>query len=144
MLHPDVQGDGEEDHGPSPLDIRRDEKAFRAQVRAEVHSLVKALSEGDWEEAEALVRPDEEDPWDAKRFKTEMAPFLEEYGQLTFDHHARLPTRTHLQKTGDGTWTRSQTLVDPEGNDDWSVQAEINLGSYSPGQLLLKMVRIGL
>ena len=129
---------------PSPLDFVRDEKAFKARVRAEVHALVKAVAEQDWDEAASSVRDSSVDPWDARRFEKAFAPYWEEYGQLLFDHNARLPTRTTMAKTDEKTWTVVQTLIDPNDQNDWAIEAIIELDGWTPDQPLLRVVRVGL
>ncbi len=144
LIAPDEETEEMAPPPPSPLDFVRDDKAFKARVRAEIHALVKALAEGDWDEAASSVRPSETDPWDAKRFEQALAPFLEEHERLLFDHSARLPTRTRLSKTSENTWSVVQTLVDPADNNDWAVEASIDLEGWTPAQPLLSVVRLGL
>ncbi|PKN58651.1 MAG: DUF3516 domain-containing protein [Deltaproteobacteria bacterium HGW-Deltaproteobacteria-14] len=110
-----------------PLDISREQRSFRARIRAELHALVKALAEGDWEEAAACVAQAPDDPWDAARFQAALEPFLEEHGRLIFDHTARLTDKTTVQPDGKHRWRVSQVLVDPEGENLWAISGEIDL-----------------
>ncbi|TNF36807.1 MAG: DUF3516 domain-containing protein [Deltaproteobacteria bacterium] len=110
-----------------PLDISRDKRSFNARIRAELHALVKALSEGDWEEAAASVAQREDDPWDAERFEAALAPFLEEHGRLVFDHSARLTDKTQVTPDGKHRWKVSQVLVDPSEENLWGIRGEIDL-----------------
>jgi len=111
----------------APLDISRDKRSFNARVRAELHALVKALSEGDWEEAAASVAQREDDPWDAARFEAALAPFLEEHERLVFDHSARLTDKTRLVADGKHRWKVSQVLVDPSDDNLWAISGAIDL-----------------
>lgn len=115
----------------APLDISRDPRAFRARVRAELHALVKALAEGDYEEAAACVAPEPADegdePWDAARFADALAPFLEEHERLVFDHSARFADKTRVHADGRHRWDVSQVLVDPSGDNLWALTGVIDL-----------------
>ena len=56
-----------------------------------------------------------------------MEPFHERYGEVVFDHRARLADKTTIRKTGDLTWAATQILCDPEGEDVWFVEASVDL-----------------
>jgi superfamily II RNA helicase len=129
---------------PPRLDLALTPKAFRARVRSELHALVRALSEGDYEEAARGVRQDPDDPWDAARFARELAPFLAEHERLVFDPEARKAHHAVLRQTGPRTWDVSQTLSDPRGEDLWALHGEIDLrGEHAPEGPLVRLRRIG-
>lgn len=104
-----------------------DPKAFSARIRAEMHAMVRALAEQDYEEAAAICREDPEDPWPAERFEAAVADYYAEYARLRFDHGARFPKYTILQETGDKTWSVRQVLVDPEDENLWVIEGEVDL-----------------
>ena len=135
-----AEGDGAGSTARRPF---ADERVFRARVRAEIHALVKALAEANYEDAVAMVAEDADDPWTPERLEQAMAPFLEEQGALVFDHSARFPKYTHLQASGRDQWWVRQTLLTAEGPSPWMVEAEIDLaardGSNGP---LLALVRV--
>lgn len=125
-------------------DISADRRAFTARVRAELHALVRALSRGDFDEAAAAVRPDEEQAWGAEALQAALAPFLEEHGQVGFDHRARQAWNTVLTPTGPHQWDVRQVLYPPtqvqvetydvEGHQDdeadvgaWAIVGKIDL-----------------
>jgi len=110
-----------------PFDISRDKRAFLARIRAELHALVKTLSVGDWEEAAALVRQDPDDPWPPERFEEALAPFLEEYEAVVFDHVARFADKTRVVADGRHRWKVHQTLVDPLGDNLWAIEGLVDL-----------------
>ncbi len=99
--------------------------AFRARVRAEMHRLVAAIAVRDWEAASRCVAEVEGDAWDAPRFEAAFAPFFDEYAEVVFDPQARRADRTQIREEGPGCWRVQQVLCDPEGDDVWSIQAEI-------------------
>ncbi len=122
------------------LDLALTPKAFRARVRSEMRELVRALSEGDYEEAARWVRQDPDDPWDADRFAEALAPFHEEYERVLFDPGARQAHRTAIRQTAPRIWEVQQVLADPEGDDIWSVQGEVDLsGETSPDHPLVRV-----
>lgn len=115
-----------------PVDISSDRKLFYARIRAELHTLVRALSRRDWEEAAGSVRREEDGPWDARDFEDALAPFLEEFGDVMFDHRARLGERLTIRVTGPHQWVVKQVLVGrdetEESENAWAIEGRIDLG----------------
>ncbi len=97
-------------------ELFHDPKAFGARVRAELHTLVRALAEADYEEAEGSVRPGHAgqrgDPGRPRRFQIAMASFLAERGPLVFNAAARHAQNTHISSIGPRQWAFTQVLVD--------------------------------
>jgi hypothetical protein len=134
---------------PTPVparvyDLARDERALRARARAELHRLVRALAERDWEEAAACVRQDVDDPWPAQRFERALAPFFSQHGELVFTQAARHVDWTRISADGARRWTVTQVLLDPSDENDWFIAGEIDLGATTePVGPLLRLSRIG-
>jgi superfamily II RNA helicase len=137
LLHPELrlQGLATDVHSTHRLlvfeELLNDRRALNARVRAELHQLVRALSQQEWEEAGRCIRQvpsDDETVWDADRFEQALAPFFETYEELVFDHSARLGDKTQIKKTGEKTWDALQILVDPEGENLWCAECTIDLG----------------
>lgn len=125
-------GDAEESEGGEQAEPRRrsladDPKAFAARVRAEMHAQVRAIAEQDYEEAAALCREDPEDLWTASRFEEALADYFAEYERLRFDHGARFPKYTILRELDKGLWSVRQVLVDPEDDNLWVIEGEVDL-----------------
>jgi len=144
QLHPEVERIGGAETAPLPeLDLALTPKAFRARVRSEMRELVRALSEKNYEEAARWVRQDPDDSWDAVRFAEALAPFHDEYERIVFDPGARQAHRTAIRQTAPRVWEVQQVLADPEGDDIWSVQGEIDLtGETSPDHPLVRVREI--
>jgi len=144
QLHPEAQRlDGVETPPLPKLDLALTPKAFRARVRSEMRELVRALSERNYEEAARCVRQDPDDPWDAPRFAEALAPFHDQYQRILFDPSARQAHRTAIRQTAPRVWEVQQVLADPEGDDIWSVQGEIDLtGKISPDHPLVRVREI--
>ena len=131
-------------------ELLADEKAFAARVRAEMHLLVRTLAQKDWEEAVPTVRhdageaDDPEGPWNAERFEAALAPFFAEYPELVFTPEARRHQWTQLRPTGERTWKVVQTLLDPQGDNLWAIEGEIDLRDpEAPEGPLVRLTRIG-
>ena len=132
---------------PQPFDPTTDPKGFEARLRADMHAMLKALSQADYEEVATLAGGDPEDPesgWTAEAVEEAIAPFIAEYGPVVFDHQARLAHLTHLQSTGERTWKVQQTLRSEQGETEWMLDGEVDLRDEAPMEgALVRLVRIG-
>lgn len=125
MLHPPVL---EGEAAPvGPRDLSADPRAFAARVRAEMHALVRALAERDYEDAAVGTRADPDDPWTPERFAQAMADYYAEYPALRFDHGARFPKYTRIEEVADQRWRVTQVLVDPDEDNLWHIEGEVDL-----------------
>ncbi len=116
---------GEADEGPPALDA--DERAFKARVRAELRAIVGALAADDLEEAAGLLRQVAGDTWSPMRIERELAPYLEEYDRILFDHASRATSLTRITRDGPGKWAVTQVLCDPEGHNEWYLRGRVDL-----------------
>jgi superfamily II RNA helicase len=125
----------------------RDPRAFAARIRAELHRLVGALARRDLEEAAAALRDGEAATWTPERLAAELAPYFEEHERIVVTPLARSPRMTTLTEVAPRVWEAQQTIVDPEGDDDFAIHARIDLTEpLLPGQEgapLIELVRIG-
>jgi hypothetical protein len=129
---------------PQPYDLARHPRALAARVRAELRQLVRALAARDFEAAAGCVRQDPEDPWDAARFETALAPFFAEHGRIAFEPRARAADKTLLKSTAARRWDVHQVLCDAAGDDLWQIEGEIDLErERSPAGPLVRVRRIG-
>jgi hypothetical protein len=143
LLHPVPEKPGVAAPPPT-LDLALTPRAFRARVRTELHALVQALADGDYEEAARSVRFDPEDPWDGARFERELAPFLAEHGRIVFDPEARKAHFAVVKPAGPRRFEVAQVLLDPAGENLWAVHGEVDLrGEKDPEEPLVRMVRLG-
>ena len=132
---------------PVPLEVpevaRRlanDPKRLRARVRGEVHGFLQALARGDYPEALLHLRAnsDPEDQWTPERLEAQLAPFLVAYDRVVFDHRARNASLTRMEADGPSRWRIIQVLCDPEADDMWFVEGNVELGPEAdpPGPLM--------
>jgi superfamily II RNA helicase len=139
LLHPAAQAARAE---PPRLDLALTPQALRARVRSELHALVRALAQGDYEEAARWVRQDPGDPWDAARFARELAPLLAEHGGIVFDPEARKAHYAVLKPTGPRSFDVAQALLDARGENLWAIHGEVDLAGAPEGPLV-RVRRIG-
>jgi len=128
----------------APLDLATSPRLLGARLRSELHGLVHALSERDFESAVDFVRADADDPWTAERFAAALEPYFAEYERIRFDAEARRSHRTTLQPLSARRWRVAQTLLDPEGDGLWAIEGEVDLTrERDPQEPLLRLRRIG-
>jgi hypothetical protein len=110
-----------------------------------MHQLVRALAHHDWEEAALCIRPTEDrEPWTEDRLQIEMAPFFALHAELDFSARARSADLTRIDTVEPRVWRIRQTLVDPEGDNDWSLEGTIDLRrGKSLESPLFQLERIG-
>jgi superfamily II RNA helicase len=126
------------------VDPAAERRSVLAVVRAELHKLVAALARRDHAAAARLVISGDDQPWTPERFAAAMAPFWAEHQTLLVTPDARRPDRTRLDELGPRRLRALQTLVDAEGDEDWSVECRADLDRPRPdGGPLLELVRIG-
>jgi superfamily II RNA helicase len=123
-------------------DITRDPKAFAARVRHELHALVRALAARDYEEASFSVHP--ESPLEQPQIDAAMERFYAQYPQLVIDQRARTTDRTFLEKREPYLYRVRHVLVDPDEDNGWYVEGEIDLrDNPAPEGVLLRLEHIG-
>jgi superfamily II RNA helicase len=127
MLNPQEEAEVALPKKAQPYDPKKNFKAFAARVRAEMHRLVKALAQQDYEEAVLLVRRESEDEWTEDKFKQAIAPYYAEYPGIDTTPRARAPEFTIIKELKDKHWQIQQVLVDPNGDNQWMLQGRITI-----------------
>ncbi|NRA07927.1 MAG: DUF3516 domain-containing protein [Myxococcales bacterium] len=128
----------------APFDLAQHPAALRARARSELLALVRALAQGDFEEALTLFRHDPAQPWSAGEIEESLAPYFERYGEILFTPEARQAHQSQLSAEGSRFWRVSQVLVDPEGDRLWALHGEIDLrDAHDPQGPLFTLRRIG-
>jgi hypothetical protein len=125
-----------------PYDPAADRRSFIARLRAEMHSLVKALAAGDYEEAAVATRSSPDEPWTAERMEEAVAPCIEECGSVVFGPAARVAHLTNLEQVASRRWIVRQTLVSREGETPWMLEAEVDLTRSSDDGPLSMLLRV--
>lgn len=139
-----ADGDDEASTALRQKPLWADEKGLKARIRAELLAFVKALNSGDYEDAAALTRFSEDDPWTPERIEKAVAPFLEQYNAPpVFTHAARSPQLTHFEKDSKQVWRARHTLVDPDGDNFWYVDVRVDLQTPpAPDEPLMQLIAI--
>jgi superfamily II RNA helicase len=119
-----------------PRPLHEDPKAFAAWARREVHKLLAKLAAGDYAGAAEMAGSE---TMTAAEIETAMAARLEARGPLVVNHAARTSDKTLIRPGAGGAFELFQTLVDGEGNDDWSLEADILPGEPTP-KLVLRRI----
>jgi superfamily II RNA helicase len=138
---------GAEAPAPAPAQAGRpivdDPRAFAARVRSELHRVVKALADKDYARAAQLFAP-AEPPATAARLEAELGPYWAEHAAIVTTPVARRPSYTLLKQLAPQKWQAQQRLLDPEGDEDWMIECEVELsGPPVGGAPLIALRRIG-
>jgi hypothetical protein len=129
-------------------DITRDTKVFTAAVRTRVFTFLRAWSTGDAEAAMgALDRPQDAggEEWAEERLRAAFDAYRSGHERLRLDPEARNVRHTHVKPSDDGkTWRVQQMLVDPEMDNDWVAEFEVDLAkSREADEPVMQLRRLG-
>lgn len=109
------------------FDPDQNPKAFKARIRSELHTLLKALSLKDYDEAALLIQQNPDDLWDATRFENSLADFYNEHQGIVFGSPQRQPQYTTFRKLNPVIWEAQQIIVDGEDSNDWYIEVLIEI-----------------
>jgi len=132
----------------SAADITRDVRAFTAAVRNRIFSFIRCLVNADFDQAlENLSRIEDPEgqPWTAERLKRILDEYYVEHEHICLDPNARNLRHTYVIRSADNrAWRVQQMLIDPEENNDWVIEFEVDLvESRAQGGPVLRLQRIG-
>jgi hypothetical protein len=143
LTQPEASKDAPDEVAP-PFDLAQQPALLAARVRSDLHGLVRALADCDYEKAASCVFQDPGDSWGPARFETALAPYFEEYERIEFTPDARNSRRTLLKPAGSRVWDVSQVLVDPVGDNFWVIEGRIDLSKQrEPDGPIVHLQRIG-
>ncbi|NUP08565.1 MAG: DUF3516 domain-containing protein [Polyangiaceae bacterium] len=118
-----------------------DPKALLVRVRKDLHRLLKLLATRNFEDASKSLANAAE--WPAARIQEAMGAFFEKKRTLIVHHEARRAEFTTMRQTHESGWDAWQTMVDPEGENDWAIEAFVDLaGDVDETGPLLQLRRI--
>ena len=85
------------------------------------------------------------EPWTAARLQQLMESYHAGHDHLCLDPNARNARHTYVTPSEDKrTWRVQQMLVDPEGDNDWVAEFEVDLAeSRKLSEPVLRLRRIG-
>lgn len=96
-------------------------------IRNEVFRVIRLLSFGRYEEAAALVGSSTDE------LEAPMEQFFTDHEAVLLTPDARVLKFSQIQELEDGVFSVDQTLVDPEGKNDWQILLEAQFGK-EPGE----------
>ncbi len=108
---------------PAPPRLTDNSRAFRVMVRNEMFRRIELAADDDFE---ALGMLDGDHGWDADRWADALDAYWDEHEWLESGPAARGPALLHITP-GASEWTVRQTIVDPDGNNDWYLSATVDL-----------------
>ncbi len=130
-------------------DVRRvhalahDPRMLGSRIRSEMHMLVKALAARDYEQAAACVRADAPERFTAERFEQAMEPFFAAHPSLVADARARQSQWTIVEPLQPRLWRVRQVLLDPEQDNDFYLEARVDLrGPSEPEGPLVELLDV--
>ncbi|HEU0038008.1 MAG TPA: DUF3516 domain-containing protein [Verrucomicrobiae bacterium] len=129
-------------------DFTRDTKSFTAAIRNRIFVFLRGLVIGDYEAAMANLNSPadaEGQPWTADRLHAAVEAYALEHDHICLDPDARNARHTYVLPSEDKQgWRVQQMLVDPEGDNDWVAEFEVDLAqSRALGEPFLRLQRIG-
>ena len=129
-------------------DITREAKNFTAAIRNRIFTFLRGLVIADFETAIAnLNSPNDAEnlPWTPARLQELLAEYHADHQYICLDPNARNVRHTYVTPSEDKKfWRVQQMLVDPEENNDWVAEFQVDLAaSRERGEPVLKLQRIG-
>jgi superfamily II RNA helicase len=130
------------------LDVTRDTKAFTTAIRNRIFVFLRGLVIEDYEAAIAnLNSPSDADgqPWTAECLHAAVEAYHVEHERICLEPEARNVRNTYVTPSEDKKTLRvQQMLVDPEGDNDWVAEFEVDLAqSRALSEPFLRLRRIG-
>jgi superfamily II RNA helicase len=137
-------------------DVTRDPKRFTAAIRNRIFTFLAALQGRDFEEAAAqlalaqggLAEADDTEgvAWTPERLKGLLEAYLAAHeGTFRLDPEGRNLRHTYVVPDAEaGTWKVQQMLVDPQEDNDWVAEFEVDLAASREKEApVLRLVRVG-
>jgi superfamily II RNA helicase len=123
-----------------PPSLTSNERAFRVMVRNEMFQRVQLFAD---ERDEALGALDADSGWTADRWAEAMDGYFDEYEDIDDGPEARGPNLLIIEKLP-GVWKVRQIFKDPAGNNDWGINAVIDLAaSDTAGTPVVEVTGVG-
>jgi hypothetical protein len=111
---------------------RKLKKAQLIAIRNEVFRVIRLLGFGRYEDAAALVGVS------TAEIETPMEEFYTDHDAVMLTPNARNVKYSQIKEMEDGMFLVEQTLVDPEGKNDWRISLEARLGKVPGERMVLR------
>ncbi len=139
---PELRPPGAED---AERDITRNTAAFTIAIRTRLFGFLRALIVRDWEAALEIAG----EAWDPVTLEAAMDRFADSHTRLRLDPEARNQRHTHViplpvESDGRRLWRVQQMLIDPEEENDWVAEFEVDLdASRTAGEPVMALQHLG-
>jgi hypothetical protein len=131
-----------------PEDITTNQRNFTNLIRTELFSILRGLAGRDFEAAlenlDDLTDANGE-TWSGPKLERMTLDYLKDHERILLSNEARNIRHTYIKPAENNrSWLVQQTVVDPEGHNDWSADVRIDLEkSRQLGKPHFQLLRIG-
>lgn len=115
---------------------RKLKKAQIVAVRNEVFRIIRLLSFGRYEEAASLIGAN------TQELEALMEQFFTDHEALLLTPDARALKFSQIHETIEGVFSVDQTLIDPEGKNDWKISLDAQLGKEAGERVVLRFKQL--
>ena len=128
-------------------DITRDQKSFTAAIRNRIFTFLRGVVNQDYQQAldgldwwyhEGL------EPWTVEGLRQRIDQYHAGHQRICLDPNARNLRHTYIIPSENRqTWTVQQMLIDPEGDNDWLAEFQVDLAvSREKGEPMMRLTAI--
>ncbi|NLJ55326.1 MAG: DUF3516 domain-containing protein [Intrasporangiaceae bacterium] len=130
-----VLGDAAE-IAPPVRPLTANTRAFTVLIRNAMFHRVELAAQDRWEALGALearvaelTEPPQKVVMDAEAWNAALGAYFAEHDSIATDQAARSPELLQIDTSEPGVWRVRQVVVDPAGDLDWGITAEVDLGA---------------
>ena len=130
-----VLGDAAE-IAPPVRPLTANTRAFTVLIRNAMFHRVELAAQDRWEALGALearvaelTEPPQKVVMDAEAWNAALGAYFAEHDSIATDQAARSPELLQIDTSEAGVWRVRQVVVDPAGDLDWGITAEVDLGA---------------
>ena len=135
LVNPAGAGPMVEDLGPPVRPLTANVRAFTVMIRNAMFHRVELAARDRWEalgELEArvaeLTDPPGEVLMDAEAWNEALGEYYDIHDSIVIDQEARSPALLQITRSPD-LWLLRQVVLDPQGDKDWGITAEVDLAA---------------
>ena len=125
-------------------DLTQSPQALKNLIRDRIFRFLGALNAHDFESSRQWIDETDEEGqiWTEDKLKNAWSGYVNSRQRVRLDPEGRQREHSHF-KTDPKVWHVSQTLVDPEGLNDWSADFSLEMAEARSGEVKLRLARIG-
>ena len=129
-----------------PYDPLADLRTFKLRIRNELHVLLKALADQDYDSASGLVYQGHDHTWSVNELEQAMQDYFSQHESVILTPQARQTHNTIVNKEGPRRFDVRQKIIDPEGDQDWMLYCQVDLTKERDDyetKPLIELIQIG-